>query len=227
MKVLAIDTATEALSVALQVNDEISDQFEICPQQHSQKLLPLVKAVLADAGVSLQQLDALVFGHGPGSFTGVRIATGMVQGLAYGAQLPVVGVSTLAAMAQQAIATTGAQRVVSAIDARMSEVYLGQFVNHQGLALADSEEVVCSPDDAVAQLPAINYQTAGTGWQAYEPLQQARHNATNTDILYPHARYMLALAQPKIAAGEGVEAMSVMPVYLRDKVTWKKLPGRE
>ncbi|WP_018984741.1 tRNA (adenosine(37)-N6)-threonylcarbamoyltransferase complex dimerization subunit type 1 TsaB [Salinimonas chungwhensis] len=227
MKVLAIDTATEALSVALQVNDEISDQFEICPQQHSQKLLPLVKAVLADAGVSLQQLDALVFGHGPGSFTGVRIATGMVQGLAYGAQLPVVGVSTLAAMAQQAIATTGAQRVVSAIDARMSEVYLGQFVNHQGLALADSEEVVCSPDDAVAQLPAINYQTAGTGWQAFEPLQQARHNATNTDILYPHARYMLALAQPKIAAGEGVEAMSVMPVYLRDKVTWKKLPGRE
>lgn len=227
MKVLAIDTATEALSVALQVNDEISDQFEICPQQHSQKLLPLVKAVLADAGVSLQQLDALVFGHGPGSFTGVRIATGMVQGLAYGAQLPVVGVSTLAAMAQQAIATTGAQRVVSAIDARMSEVYLGQFVNHQGLALADSEEVVCSPYDAVAQLPAINYQTAGTGWQAYEPLQQARHNATNTDILYPHARYMLALAQPKIAAGEGVEAMSVMPVYLRDKVTWKKLPGRE
>jgi tRNA threonylcarbamoyladenosine biosynthesis protein TsaB len=151
----------------------------------------------------------------------------MVQGLAYGAQLPVVGVSTLAAMAQQAIATTGAQRVVSAIDARMSEVYLGQFVNHQGLALADSEEVVCSPDDAVAQLPAINYQTAGTGWQAYEPLQQARHNATNTDILYPHGRYMLALAQPKIAAGEGVEAMSVMPVYLRDKVTWKKLPGRE
>ena len=227
MRILAIDTATEALSVAVQYNDEIIDRFEVCPQQHSQKLLPMVDEVLGEAGLSLKQLDGLVFGRGPGSFTGVRIATGMVQGLAFGAQLPVVGVSTLAAMAQQAITDENAQSVVSAIDARMSEVYFGQFSAHDGLAVSTGGEQVCAPDIAASMSPETSFYAVGTGWQAYEALNRADDNIVKTQILYPHARHMLTLAAPEFAAGNTQDAMSVMPIYLRDKVTWKKLPGRE
>ncbi|MBD3587391.1 tRNA (adenosine(37)-N6)-threonylcarbamoyltransferase complex dimerization subunit type 1 TsaB [Salinimonas sp. HHU 13199] len=227
MKLLAIDAATEALSVAVQYNNDIIDRFEVCPQQHSQKLLPLVDEVMSEAGLTLQQLDGLVFGRGPGSFTGVRIATGMVQGLAFGAQLPVVGISTLAAMAQQAINTENAHTMVSAIDARMSEVYFAQFAAKDGLAVGVGGEQVCAPDIAASMLPESAFHAVGTGWQAYEALQGNDHQAVKTDILYPHARFMLQLAAPEFAAGNTQDAMSVMPVYLRDKVTWKKLPGRE
>lgn len=142
MNLLAIDTATEALSVALHVNGNLFSRFEICPQQHSQKLLPLVDEVLQEAGVQIGELDGLVFGRGPGSFTGVRIATGMIQGLSLGSNLPVVGISTLQAMAMQAVAEHGAEKVLSATDARMSEVYFGQYTAHNGLVELVGEEVV-------------------------------------------------------------------------------------
>ena len=225
MKLLVIDTATEACSVALLSDGQVFNRFELCPQQHSQRLLPMVDEVLKEAGMAVADLDYLGFGQGPGSFTGVRIATGMLQGLALGADLPVVGVSTLAAMAQQSVETQGSDQVVVAIDARMDEVYWGCYRNEQGLVKLVGEEQVLPPEQAVGQLTLSSYHTAGTGWAAYAPLSELQ-TVTDDPVLYPNAKYMLPLAVQAINDGLAVEVEAVQPVYLRDKVTWKKLPGR-
>jgi len=132
---LALDASTEALSIAIQFNGQTSKHFEVCPQQHSQKVLPLVSELLDKAGCKLQDLDGIVFGRGPGSFTGVRISVAIAQGLAYGANLPLVGVSTLQAMAQQALEEKELDSVVTGIDARMGEIYFAHyFKSETGLA---------------------------------------------------------------------------------------------
>ncbi len=145
-RILAIDTATEACSVALWNNGEVQALFELCPREHTQRILPMVQQILASSGLSLQQLDALAFGRGPGSFTGVRIGIGIGQGLALGANLPMIGVSTLQTMAQGAFRLTGATRVLAAIDARMGEVYWGEFErNAEGHWLGEHTEAVMTP----------------------------------------------------------------------------------
>ncbi len=227
MNILAIDTATEACSVALQINDKVISKFEICPQQHSQRLLPMVDELLSQAAIGLNELDALAFGRGPGSFTGVRIATGMVQGLAFGANLPVAGVSTLAAMAQQTFAHTDATRCACAIDARMSEVYFAVYERREQQVVEVVSERVCSPADAAKHLKNVNFEIAGTGWQAYPELTLLLPDSAAINVLYPAAEFMLPLALEAVSAHATVSAAEVSPVYLRDKVTWKKLPGRE
>ncbi|MCW8092542.1 tRNA (adenosine(37)-N6)-threonylcarbamoyltransferase complex dimerization subunit type 1 TsaB [Alteromonas sp. ASW11-130] len=227
MNILAIDTATEACSVALLKDNKVQAKFELCPQQHSQRLLPMVDEILAQAAIKLDKLDALAFGRGPGSFTGVRIATGMVQGLAFGATLPVVGVSTLAAMAQQCFTQTDATTCACAIDARMSEVYFAVYQQREEGLVELIKEQVCSPATAAAHLEGLTYTAVGTGWNAYPELQQKRVTGIAVDILYPAAEFMLPLAIKAISNQEAVTAEKVSPVYLRDKVTWKKLPGRE
>ncbi|BFT29822.1 tRNA (adenosine(37)-N6)-threonylcarbamoyltransferase complex dimerization subunit type 1 TsaB [Alteromonas sp. D210916BOD_24] len=240
MKILAIDTATEACSVALKMPQKNISRFEICPQQHSQRLLPMVDEVLKEAEVTLGDIDLLAFGRGPGSFTGVRIATGMIQGLALGTGLKVAGVSTLEAMAcevaekisQQA---QGTQYIAVASDARMDEVYFAVFaINDNGLALC-VEEQVCAPDVVIGHLEALNVNAAnmvvaGTGWAAYEPLStwlEAQNVGLPGSVTLPNAKYMLSLAARVFDDKKAVDAVDVEPVYLRDKVTWKKLPGRE
>jgi len=225
MNILVIDTATEACSVALQYQGKRYHQFEICPQQHSQRLLPMVDEVLKQAGVTLQQLDNLGFGRGPGSFTGVRIATGMIQGLALGTDLAVIGVSTMAAMAQQKLQQTAAKYVAVAIDARMDEVYFGLFAEKQGRMYALAEEQVLPPQAALELMAEFDqpFEFAGTGWQAYAELQALV--STEVDVLYPSAEFMLTLAEAQ--KDQAVPVEDIQPVYLRDKVTWKKLPGRE
>ncbi|NMH61335.1 tRNA (adenosine(37)-N6)-threonylcarbamoyltransferase complex dimerization subunit type 1 TsaB [Alteromonas ponticola] len=227
MKILAIDTATEACSVALSDDDKVIARFELCPQQHSQRLLPMVDEILKDAGISLKALDVLAFGRGPGSFTGVRIATGMVQGLAFGANLPVAGISTLAAMAQQCFRQTDTKTCACAIDARMGEVYFAIYQQRDnGMAELVSEQV-CSPEKAAELLGDLSFTPVGTGWQAYPALQEKLAATTVVDILYPAAEFMLELAENALANNSVMAADKVSPVYLRDKVTWKKLPGRE
>ncbi|WP_026375250.1 tRNA (adenosine(37)-N6)-threonylcarbamoyltransferase complex dimerization subunit type 1 TsaB [Aestuariibacter salexigens] len=226
MNLLAIDTATEACSAALSVKDNISNLFEVCPQQHSQRLLPMVDSLLQQANVSLQNLDVLGFGRGPGSFTGVRIATAMLQGLALGAELKCAGISTMATMAQQAIEQCSAQDIVVTIDARMGEVYFAHYKNAEGVATLVGQEAVLSPQTAASLLPTRAFHSVGTGWQSYAQ-ELACENMTGTDILYPDARFMIALVQQAVNNGDICDVEQVEPSYVRDTVTWKKLPGRE
>ena len=225
MNILTIDTATEACSVALQFNQALFTRYEVCPQQHSQKILPMVDAVMKEAGASLSALDGLAFGRGPGSFTGVRIATGIIQGLALGSLLPVAGVSTLAAMAQQVINTGDVSDVAVAIDARMGEVYFGHYQNQQGIATLVGQEQVASPETVTEQIDVTSMAVAGTGWQAY-PVLTALLNDQSVNVSYPYARFMLPLAEQTLSTGQGMAVDAITPEYLRNTVTWKKLPGR-
>lgn len=230
MKLLALDTSTEACSAALWLDGHLSYFDEVCPQQHSKRILPMIDQLLVNAGVRLQQLDGLVFGRGPGSFTGVRIGVGVAQGLAFAADLPVYGVSTLQAMAQAAFRQRQVQRVVAAIDARMAEVYIAQYQldSGSGLMCAQTAEVACKPE----QLPQLQLADVellvGTGAQTYPALLQpwAGGAAICGDILLPSAQDMLTIAMPALIRGDFVSAELAEPVYVRDEVTWQKLPGR-
>jgi tRNA threonylcarbamoyladenosine biosynthesis protein TsaB len=227
LKLLALDTSTEACSVALQVGTDILTLDEVCPQQHSKRILPMVQQLLSQAGISLNQLDGIVFGRGPGSFTGVRIGVGVTQGLAFGADVPVFGVSTLAAMAQAAQRLHAAKQVIAAIDARMAEVYIGSFVLQNGLMQLGSSEVAIKPQDISGFGLSGEVHAVGTGWQTYaEALLQKQPAVIAADILYPSAQDMLTLALPALAAGQFFAAELAEPVYVRDDVTWQKLPGR-
>lgn len=238
MKLLAIDTSTEGCSVALLYGTELLADAkllhldEVCPQQHSKRVLPMVQQLLTESGLTLQQLDGIVFGRGPGSFTGVRIGVGVTQGLAFGADIPVFGVSTLAAMAQAAYRLHGAKQVVSAIDARMAEIYLGYFALDEKLLMQEvGTEMAVKPSALTASPLAGDIVGVGTGWQTYREPMLAWSAVSGVvqisdQILYPSAQDMLALAVPAFVAGKFVAAEFAEPVYVRDEVTWKKLPGR-
>lgn len=231
MRILAIDTATEACSVALWNDGTTFAHFELCPREHTQRILPLVRAALADAEVKLTDLDALAFGRGPGSFTGVRIGIGIAQGLALGAELPMIGVSTLATMAQGAWRKTGATRVLAGIDARMGEVYWAEYQRDaDGVWHGEETEAVLKPEavsDRLQQLDG-NWAMVGTGWGAWPELA-ANSPVTLTDgeMLLPTAEDMLPIARQLFAAQKWVAVEQAEPVYLRNEVAWKKLPGRE
>ncbi|MEI6895665.1 MAG: tRNA (adenosine(37)-N6)-threonylcarbamoyltransferase complex dimerization subunit type 1 TsaB [Colwellia sp.] len=239
MNYLALDASTEACSVALQANGKFFSRFELCPQSHSLHLLPMVDKVLHEANIKLSELDGLIFGQGPGSFTGVRIGVGVAQGLAFSANLPVVGVSSLQAMAQLAYNEQGEKRVIAAIDARMTEVYNGYFVlDDNNIMQALQAEAVTPPEQLAQHLsPVVTepFYAVGTGWDAYseklseklaEPLSALRINKGSPDILFPSAAAMLAIGKVKLAQGQGVSAEHAQPVYVRDTISWKKLPGK-
>lgn len=231
MNYLALDASTEACSVALQVNGKTFSRYELCPQSHSLHLLPMIDAVLHEAGIKLAALDGLIFGQGPGSFTGVRIGVGVAQGLAFSANLPVVGVSSLQAMAQMAYIKHGHKHVIAAIDARMSEVYNGYFVlDEHNIMQAQQDEAVTQPDLLAQQLSNVVTSAAyavGTGWDAYpDKLTPLKVNEGSPDILFPSAEAMLAIGKVKLEQGQGVSAENAQPVYVRDTVSWKKLPGK-
>ncbi|TNI09880.1 tRNA (adenosine(37)-N6)-threonylcarbamoyltransferase complex dimerization subunit type 1 TsaB [Aeromonas veronii] len=230
MKILAVDTATEACSAALLVGDKLFSRWEEAPRDHTRKILPMVQAVLEDAGISLSDLDAIAFGRGPGSFTGVRIGISVAQGLAFGAGVPLIGISTLAAMAQGAYRRDGAQQVLTAIDARMNEVYFGRYELIDGRMQLVGDEVVSDPValvDARGKL-AGRVTCVGTGFETYgETLSGLADELAESQVRFPAAEDMLPLARAAWLAGEAVPVEQATPVYLRDKVTWKKLPGRE
>jgi tRNA threonylcarbamoyladenosine biosynthesis protein TsaB len=220
-RILSLDTSTEACSAALWVDGQVFEQFELVQQQHSQRILPMVDAVLAEGQCSLKQCDALAFGRGPGSFTGVRIGTGVAQGLAFGADLPVVPVSSLAAVAQ----AQRAAHVLVAFDARMDQVYWGCFArNAQGGMLAVGEEAVSHPPEIRLPDPDTVWVGAGSGWDRY-----ADHLLVTLDGAieswqaeqYPHAAQVAMLAADAVRRGEQQLAQAAIPVYLRDNVAAK------
>ncbi|EPG7576617.1 tRNA (adenosine(37)-N6)-threonylcarbamoyltransferase complex dimerization subunit type 1 TsaB [Providencia huaxiensis] len=230
-RILAVDTATEACSVALWCDGDIISRFAISPREHTQKVLPMVEDVLAEAGMGLSQLDALAFGRGPGSFTGVRIGVGIAQGLALGANLPMIGVSSLMTLAEGAFRIAGHKQVLVAIDARMSEIYCAQYQRTaEGQWLGEDSEAVLLPDDFTSQFTKLSglWGYAGTGWEAYPSLlDKAPVTLANSHITLPDAQDMLPIAVQLWKLGKVVAVENVEPTYLRNEVTWKKLPGRE
>lgn len=229
-RILAIDSATEFCSVAFGDGQQIISRGEELPRRHSQALLPYVDEVLAEAGVSLSQLDAIVVSQGPGSFTGVRIAASIAQGLAFSQDLPLVQVSTLAAMAQACWRVHKATHVAAAIDARMGEVYWGTFQLEAGLMTEMEAERVCAPN--AVQLPDQEHKWigCGTGWKSYEEALRQAVNPIQVElseqINLPHAEDMLILGGAAFKAGKAIAAEDLSPHYLRNEVTWQKLPGR-
>jgi len=228
---LVIDASTEACSVALQFNHKVISRYELCPQSHSLRLLPMVDEVLQEANCELSQLDGLIFGRGPGSFTGVRIGIGVAQGLAFAADLSVVGISTLQCMAQQAYQAHNKTQVIAAIDARMSEVYTCYFeLDENCIMQAKLPEAVLKPELLKSHFEKFTQQAygVGSGWDAYtSELQTLKTNVESPEILFPHAKAMLTLGQAEFEKGQGVSAEHAQPVYVRDTVSWKKLPGKE
>jgi tRNA threonylcarbamoyladenosine biosynthesis protein TsaB len=209
MKIAAFETATEWCSVALWLDGELRAVERRAGQRHGELALPMLEQLLAQARLSSAALDAVAFGAGPGSFTGLRIACGIAQGLAFARGLPVCGVSTLEAMAEEC----GAPRVVACLDARMGEVY------YSALEKGDARwrEVVaaqCVAPQRAPRPPGAGWVGCGSGFAAYGDMGFDRVYPE----IHPGAAAVARLAAPRLAAGEGVDAARAAPVYLRDKV---------
>ncbi len=231
--ILALDTSTENCSAALSINGQVLVRELESPREHTKRILPMVDSLLTEAGIKLKDLDALAFGRGPGSFTGVRIGTGIAQGLAFGADLPMLPISTLAAMAQGAHRLHNVTDVLPAIDARMGEIYFAHYkLNEAGVMTLVDKEIVVTPDQLLADFNKSEtaFHTLGTGWSTYAEQLAGLNVAQLTaceGIQFPSALDMLVIAAAEFELGHAVAVEDAMPVYVRDTVTWKKLPGRE
>jgi tRNA threonylcarbamoyladenosine biosynthesis protein TsaB len=215
---IAIETSTESCSAALLHEGTLIERSELAPRRHAELILPMIESLLGEAGVARRELDAVAVGRGPGAFTGVRLAVSVAQGLALGLDIPVVPVSSLAALAQVAPAGVGAT-ILAVIDARMGEIYAGCFRRREdGLVEATSEESVGLADELV--IPPV-HSIVGSGWIAYADALSRRLKVAPSyadGARYPQALAVAQLAAPQFAAGRGVAPEQALPVYLRDKV---------
>ena len=223
MKLLALDSATEACSVALLHEGGLIERYELLGRGHAERLLPMVDELLAEAGTGLSALDAIAFGRGPGGFTGLRIAAGITQGLAAGARLPVLPVSDLAAVASAGARLSGKKRILVCMDARMGQVYWAAFDCNAGPPRALTEEAVADPVDVIPP-GAEPWFGAGHGFAAYPALVAslgARLAGTAAELL-PRASDIARIAAVDFAAGRGLPAAQALPVYLRNQVVHRR-----
>lgn len=228
--ILALDTSTPACSVALNINGVVLEDFRMAPRMHNDLILPMVDQILTQADLQLSDLDAIAFGCGPGSFTGLRISAGVVQGLAFGADLPVIPVSTLAALSLEGFQKTGQQNWLAALDARMGEIYLGGY----RITKADDgyeiesllDERVVKPD--VLSALSETYNGVGSGW-CYADTLSALLPEKPAHVLMdcaPRAACIAELAMVLFAKGQTVSAYDAIPTYLRDEISWEKQAPR-
>ena len=218
MNLLAIETATECCSVALVAGERLIARSELAPRRHAELLLPMCDQVLAEAGLARAALDAIAVGRGPGAFTGVRLAVSAAQGIALALDVPVVPVSSLAALAMQA--PDDGVDVLAVIDARMGEIYAGVFRRANGGLEAIGAETV-GPAAALAVPDVRSLDVIGSGWASYRDAIAQRLPAAPRwadGDRYPQAVDVARLAVPIAKAGGGIAADEVLPVYLRDKV---------
>jgi tRNA threonylcarbamoyladenosine biosynthesis protein TsaB len=224
VKLLAIDTATEACSAALLYDNAILERYELAPSKHSALILPMLQSLLDEAGITLAQLDVIAFGRGPGSFTGLRIAAGVAQGIAFAWDLPVVPVSTLQALAQAAYRELQASRVLAALNAAMQEVYWGVYqLDSMNLMQLVNIETVCAPE-AVTVPVDQQWIGVGSGWDAYAEKLTAKVGQRLEKYWpqrFPQASDIVHLAQAEYLAGRTVAAEAALPVYIRDNVAKK------
>ncbi|WP_323814855.1 tRNA (adenosine(37)-N6)-threonylcarbamoyltransferase complex dimerization subunit type 1 TsaB [Cellvibrio sp. NN19] len=224
--ILALDSSTDACSVALYADGQLHAHFELAAKSHTQRLLPMVDELLQANNLKLQNLDAIAFGRGPGSFTGLRICMGIVQGLAFGAQLPVIPVSTLETMALGYYRANPSENmpVLVSLDARMDEVYWGLFTRNGEGVEALSDEFVMKPEllseQAVIQQLAGKFIAVGPGW--HYPAMQALAASNLVVDAQPHAENMALIAAQVWTEGGAVDVLDAQPVYLRDTISWQK-----
>ena len=219
MRILALDTSTEYCSVALWHDGKVTSRCELVGQKHSETLMPMLDALLQEAGIKLKQCDGIAFGMGPGSFTGVRIACGVTQGLALGANQTVVGICTLEALAEG----SGKSKVIAALDARMGEVYHAAYEKSGDGWVAVSEPSLSKPDE----VPAVeggDWFGAGSGFAAHGDVLQQRYAGRLQGVdsaAIPQAAAIAVLGAAQFAKGKGLDAALALPLYLRDKVALK------
>jgi len=216
---LAIETATESCSAALLLGNDVIERSEIAPRRHAELILPMIESLLAEAGMTRRRIDGIAVGRGPGAFTGVRLAISVAQGLALGLDVPVVPVSSLAALAQDA--PTEDLPILAVIDARMGEIYAGAF-RRSGTGLVEpiGEETVGHAGELVVP-SREDWCVVGSGWSVYrDPLlsRLPREPLRADGARYPQAHSVARLAAPQFAAGHAVAPEAALPVYLRDKV---------
>ena len=220
LKILSLDTSTEACSTALWADGAVVERFE-SGGRHSERILPMVQEVLAEAGLVLTQIDVIAFGRGPGSFTGLRIGAGVAQGLAFGADLPVVPVSSLAALAQG----VDAPKVLAVFDARMDQVYWGAYArNARGIVECCDEEKVLAPKDVPVPVDA-DWVGAGSGWDQYAAILLVRLATRVREWraqCFPLARFVAQLGADVHAQGGALAPEQALPIYLRDEVAVKR-----
>jgi tRNA threonylcarbamoyladenosine biosynthesis protein TsaB len=223
MKILAIDSATEACSAALLIQETVAERFEVPGRGHAARLLPMADELLREAGLEARDLDAIAFGRGPGAFTGLRIAAGLAQGLAAGSRLPVLPVSNLAAVAAAAARIKGATLVLACMDARMGQVYWGAYDCTGSAPVAVGSEHLAIPE-AVVPPGAAAWFGAGHGFSAHPGLATrlgASLSCVDASIL-PRAADIARIAAVDLAAGKGLAAAQGLPVYLRDDVVHRR-----
>jgi tRNA threonylcarbamoyladenosine biosynthesis protein TsaB len=222
--IVAVETSTECCSAALLRDGAVLERSELAPRRHAALILPMIESLLDEAGLSRRGLDAVAVGRGPGAFTGVRLAISVAQGLALGLDIPVIPVSSLAALAQDA--PPGDASILAVIDARMGEIYAGAFRRKSdGLVEAFGAESV-GPASMLVLPDAAKYtngqwNVVGSGWTAYQDALTGRLRqspAWADGARYPQARAVAQLAAPQFASGQGVAPEYALPVYLRDKV---------
>lgn len=221
---LALDTSTDGCSVALLHNQQTDEDFRIIPRQHSRQLLPMIDSLLARHQLRPTDLDGIAFGRGPGSFAGIRIATGVAQGLAFATDVPLLPVSTLEVLALDAI-EQGQTQVVAALDARMDEIYWAAYTAQAGLPVPLLAEQVGPPEQVqVPHTHTGSWCGVGSGWR-YQAQMSAQVQARVNPVLleaYPRAGLMLRLAWRDYQQGKTCSPLAAQPVYLRDQVAWKK-----
>ncbi|MEK7990470.1 MAG: tRNA (adenosine(37)-N6)-threonylcarbamoyltransferase complex dimerization subunit type 1 TsaB [Thiotrichaceae bacterium] len=220
MKLLALDTSSEACSCALWIDGDIQYLSQIAPRQHANLILAMADELLKQADFIPSQLDGVAFGRGPGSFTGLRIACGVAQGIAFAADTPVAPVSSLAALAQATYQQTTEENIVTCIDARMNEVYWACYQLQNGLMQLQTEEQVNPASQVNIPTDKHTWFGAGNGWDSYEAelkqsLPQIQHYQAEA---YPQAHAMLPLAISMFEQQQVVSAEQALPIYLRNKV---------
>ena len=223
MKLLGIDTSSLACSVALFVDGTVTERHAEQAKEHTRLLVPMIRELLHQTALEIEDLDAIVLGNGPGSFIGMRIAASVAQGLAYGSGTPIAPVSSLAAVAAEVFEATDADEVVVAQDTHMNEVYLGAFRRDQdGLPVAIFDECLHTqtPIEELDEAGADRRVAAGFGWQRYPALLAANEDriANTGEVLYPRARFLLSLGQAVLERGGAVAPQDIAPAYLRSKV---------
>lgn len=231
MKLLALDTSSLACSVALHDGASVRARHEEQEREHTQLLVPMIQSVLEEAGFDVPDLDAIVLGNGPGSFIGMRIAASVAQGLAQGANLDIVPVSSLAAVAARVFAETDANEAVIAQDAHMNEVYLCAYQRGDANLPMPMFAECLHGQQVIAELAeseAAGRVAAGFGWQRYPQLAALNKPLIGdfADILYPDARYLLALGAMALQSGESIDPQDLIPAYLRNKVAEKPGHGK-